>query len=299
MLRQNVPLRPCALWRNARWVLDPIVIVVATAIGALIGTSAGVFLLRRKIRPPVSDAEFAELKHKLQTSESALDVESAKLAELGKQISQQESKVEQSAAEIIKKQRQLDTELAETQKERGFRIAAEQSAQELSAKAALLTEQCVNLEGRVKEEEKLRVETTTQLTLVEAELQAGMRKIEEMTEQGARFALESDEHKRSIEQETRHRTRLEAQLNSDQELIRQLTAQIAELQSERLQLESRLQEERVSAAKGMELLLEAQEKLSSVFKALRTDAQNVHQTQGPTGMTQVNSEGEPVGATAP
>ncbi|HXA51203.1 MAG TPA: hypothetical protein VNV86_12890, partial [Candidatus Acidoferrum sp.] len=69
---------------------------------------------------------------------------------------------------------------------------------------------------------------------------------------------------------------LEAQLNADQERIKQMTSQIADLQAERLQLEIKVREERGSAAKGMELLLMAQEKLSSVFKALNAESQNGH-----------------------
>jgi chromosome segregation ATPase len=114
---------------------------------------------------------------------------------------------------------------------------------------------------------------------VEAELEAEKRKIQEMTEQRTRLASESAELKRFGEQETRLRTALEAQLRADQERIRQLTSQIAELQNEQLQLETKLQEERDSAARGMELLFTVQEKLSSVFKALGADGQNGHHSQ--------------------
>ena len=70
----------------------------------------------------------------------------------------------------------------------------------------------------------------------------------------------------SKEQDARYRSSLEAQLRADQEQIGQLNAKIAELQSERAQFETRLQEERQSAAKGIELLVMAQEKLAGVFK---------------------------------
>jgi chromosome segregation ATPase len=243
------------------------------------------------MRPPVSDAELAELKSKLQAGESALDTASGKLEGLRKQVDQQERDLTQSSAELKKKQEQLDAELAETKNEKARRFAAEQSAQELSVKEALLTEQCAKLEAKVKEEEKLAAERTTRLTSVEADLEKGTRRIQELTEQAARLSSESEEHKRSAQQETRLRTALETQLTLDQERIRQLTTQIAELQNERLQLEIKLQEERGLAAKGMELLLAAQEKLSSVFKALNPEVQNGH--HAPAEKAQASPEVKP------
>jgi chromosome segregation ATPase len=261
--------------------LDPIVIVLATAAGTLIGTSVGILLLRRKLRPPITDAELAELKGKLQTGESSLAAASANLEDLRKQIALQERTLLQNGEDLKKRQEQLDIESAETQKEKARRFAAEHSVQEGSAKAVLLTEQCMKLEARVKEENNRVAEKTTRLVSFEAELEAEKRKIQEMTEQVTRLASESAELKRFGEQETRLRTALEAQLRADQERIRQLTSQIAELQNEQLQLETKLQEERDSAARGMELLFTVQEKLSSAFKALGADGQNGHHSQAP------------------
>lgn len=273
--------------------MDPIVIVLATAVGALIGTSVGILVLRRKMRPPVSDAEFAELKGKLKAGESALVAASTNFEGLRKQADQQEKDLTQNRAELKKKQEQLDAELAHTQNEKALRFAAEQSAQELSAKVALMAERCAKLETGIKELEILASEKTTRLTSVEAELAAGTRKIQELTEQAACLVSEFEEHKRSMEQEGRLRSALEAQLNSDQERIHQLTNQIGELQSERLQLELKLQEERGSAAKGMELLLAAQEKLSTILKVVSLDMQNGHHTQAEAGEGQASPEPKP------
>jgi chromosome segregation ATPase len=261
--------------------LDPIVIVLATAAGALFGTSVGILMLRRKLRPPVTEAEFAEMKGKLQTGESSLAAASANLEDLRKQLALQEKALLQNAEDLKKRQAQVETESAEVLKEQARRTAAEQSVQELSAKAVLLTEQCAKLEALFTKENTLAAETATRLASVEAELEAGKRTIEELTEQSVRLTSESVELKRASEQEVRFRTALEAQLNTDQERIRQLTGEIAELQSERLQLEKKLNEERGSAAKGMELLLMAQEKLSSVFKPVVPENQNGHHGQVP------------------
>ena len=71
----------------------------------------------------------------------------------------------------------------------------------------------------------------------------------------------------------------------------QVKEQIAELQNERLQLEMNLNEERGSAAKGMELLLMAQEKLSSVFKPIVAASQNGHHGQVPVEVAAISHDG--------
>ena len=272
-------------------VLDPIVIVLATAAGALVGTSVGILLLRRKLRPPITEAQFAEMKGKLQTGECFLAAASANLEDLRKQLALQEKALLQNAEDLKKRQAQLDIESAEVLKEKARRAAAEQSVQEVNAKAVLLTEQCTKLEALFTKENSLAAETATRLVSVEAELEAGKRRIEELTEQAVRLTSESVELKRASEQETRFRTALEAQLNSDQERISQLTSEIAELQNERLQLEVKLNEERGSAAKGMELLLMAQEKLSSVFKPIVADSRNGHHGQVPVEAAAISPDG--------
>jgi chromosome segregation ATPase len=262
-------------------VLDPIVVVLATAAGALIGTTVGILLLRRKLRPPITDAEHAELKGKLQAGESSLAAASANLEDLRKQIAVQERALLQSGEDLKKKQDQLEAESVETQKERARRAAAEQSVQELSAQSVVLAEQCNKLEARAKEETELVAARANELVSAVAEMEAGKLKIQALTEQASRLTAEAAELKRFGEQEARFRAALEAQLNADQERIKQMTSQIADLQAERLQLEIKVREERGSAAKGMELLLMAQEKLSSVFKALNAEGQNGHHSPAP------------------
>jgi chromosome segregation ATPase len=237
--------------------------------------------MRRKLRPPITDAEHAELKGKLQAGESSLAAAVANLEDLRKQIAVQERALSQSAEDLKRKQEQVERESNETQNEKARRTAAEQTVQELGVKAMEMTAQCTKLEARVKEESELHAAKAAQFASLTGEVEAGKLKIQELTEQSARLASEAGEFKRFADQETRFRTALEAQLNADQERIKQMTTQIADLQAERLQLEIKLREERGSAAKGMELLLMAQEKLSSVFKALNVEAQNGHHPPAP------------------
>jgi chromosome segregation ATPase len=265
--------------------LDPIVTVLATAIGAIVGTSVGILLLRRQLRPPVTDAEFAELKSKLQSGESALTAASANLDDLRHQIAIQERALLQKSRELSERQEQLHVASAEAQKEKERRTTVEKTVQELSAKMAFVSDQSASLEARIREENELAATRAAHLATVESERDTGRQRIQEITEQLALLAFELEECKRSSEQETRFRTALEAQMKADQERIGQLTTQVAELQGERLQLEIRLKEETAVAKKGIEVLLAAQEKLSSVLKALGSDLVNGQHNPAPVGTT--------------
>ena len=303
--------------------MDPLITLLTTAIGAVAGTSVGLMILYRRLRPPISDSELADLKAKLRSNESSLAAATANLEDLRKQLAFQEKTILQNGADLQKRQEQLDLKSAEVQKEKILRSAAEESAEELTSELSILRKQCSRFEGQVTEASNLASERGARLASLEPELEVARNKLKELAEQAARVATEtaelkraseheagmraaleaeleaartriaemSDQTTRSIteageckriaEHEVRLRTALEAQLKVDQERMLQLSAENAELRNERLQLEARLQEERGSAAKGMELLMVAQEKLASVFKALGTEVPNGNPTKEP------------------
>jgi chromosome segregation ATPase len=275
--------------------LDPTIIVITTAAGALFGTAVGILLFRRKMRPPITDGELAQLKARLQAGESSFATASANLEDLRKQISLQEKTLLQNGEDLKKRQQQLETESAETQKEKARAAVLEQNAQELNARLALLTEQCSKLDAQVKEAQSLVADKAAQLASAGAELEAGRQKVQELTGQIAQLTSESVELRRVGEQEARLRALLETQLNAEHERIGQMMLQIAELQRERSQLEIKVQEEGRTAAKGMELLLMAQEKLASAFKALGADSQNGNrsQTTGDAAAVSLEAKTEP------
>src|SRR5258708_34853590 len=161
-----------------------------------------------------------------------------------------------------------------------------------------MTAQCTKRDARVKEETELSAGKAAQLVSLTAEVDAGKLKMQELSEQAARLTSEAAELKRFADQETRFRTALEAQLNADQERIKQMTSQIADLQAERLQLEIKVREERGSAATGMELLLMAPEKLSSVFKALNAEGLNGHHAASAEAVTSAPEPKAPTGEVA-
>jgi len=270
--------------------LDLIVIFGVGAVAALIGTVTGILLLRRKFKVPVSEAEFAELKCKLQASETSLTAVSANAKDLAAKLASYEAALLQSREDLGKRQQQIDAEAAEKQKEKVQRSAAEKRALEISAQLAAVIETCAELEAQVKQERDRVAEAGSRLGSVEGELDAAKKRNQEIAEQAARFAAESIEFKHQYEVEGRMRLDRDEQLNTERETVRQLSRQIVELQNERSQLEIKLREEMGSAVKGMELLVMAQQKLSSAFKVLGPDGQNGCITEGTPTATLVSSE---------
>jgi chromosome segregation ATPase len=255
--------------------MDPIVtVLLTTAAGALVGTIVGVLLMRRQIRPLISETELVELKTSLNRSEASLADATATAESLGKQIAQRDAAIQQAREELKQKQQQLDLALTSGQEETVRRSAAEGRIQELSSQTVLLTEQCAKLDTAAREQIKQLAEKATQVAALQGELDSGKRHTQELSEQLARMTAELSGMRSAAEQDSRYRSSLEVQLKADQEQIGQANARLAELQGERAQLEIRLQEERQFAAKGMELLMMAQEKFSGVFKAVAVDSQN-------------------------
>lgn len=232
-----------------------------TAIGALVGTIVGVLVMNRKIRAPISDADLAELRGKLENTESSLAAANTTLEDLRKQIAERDQTLQQNAKELKKKQEQFDLVLAEAEKEKTQRSSAEQKAGELIAQIATLREHAAALEITLEAERKVAGE--------QQEVQK--RQIQTLTEQVDGLIAESAALSRFRELESRHRSTIEAQLAAEQEHVKQLTEQIAKLESQQSQVDLRLQEEKQSAARGMEFLLMAQENFSRVFKAVSAD----------------------------
>jgi hypothetical protein len=202
----------------------------------------------------------------------------------------QEGALLQSGEELKRKQDQINIEAEQMQKEIARRSAAEQSVKELRAKTVLLTDERTKLDAQVKEAQSLAAENSAKVVSTESELEVGKLKIQELTEQTAQLTSESVELKRAAEQEARLRALLEVQMDAEREQARQMSVRIEELLRERSQLEIKLENETSSAAKGMELLLIAQEKLSSVFKSLGSDAHNGRYLQPHTDASVADSE---------
>jgi chromosome segregation ATPase len=247
-------------------VMNLIAPLLASALGALFGTCVGVLLMLRNLRPPMSEAEVTALKVRLETNQSTLDAHAGKIAELNGQVEQRESLIKRTAEQLDKTQQELDTALAEAKKEAAGRAAAEQRVQELFLQAASLTEQCSHLEIRAKDGSDLVVEKDKIIAEGKAQLDAANQKIDELATQLTRTAEAAAELKRAGEQEGARRLALEAEVLTSDQRTQQLMARVAELEAERSRFDIRLQEERQSAAKGMELLFLAQEKLARAFR---------------------------------
>lgn len=231
-------------------------ILLCTAIGALVGTIVGVLLMNRKIRLPITSADLAALRGKLESTENALAEAGATIEDLEKQLAERARTIQQRTDEQKQQRERLDQMLAEAEKEKTQRAAAEQKSGELILETAGLKQQRAELERQLEEEKKVATEQND----------AQQRQILALTEQVSGLLAESAALSRFREQESRHRSSLEAELNLAHEREERLTRQIADLENERSQFEIRLQEERQSAARGMELLVMAQENFSRVLK---------------------------------
>jgi len=255
--------------------MELFVTILCSLSGALVGTVVGILLMFRRIRQPTAEAELATLKGKLKSTEASLAGKTADLENLRKQLVERDLSIQWNEEALRENQLHLNAAVAE-------RAAIEQKIRELTIQAEAVTEQRAQLEARVKEEKDRSAEILNQhVTSYEAQLDVERRQVHELTEQVTRLTAEAAELRDCWEQEKLHRSSLETKLGAEAEHMQELTAQIQELQSERSQFDLRLQEERQSATKGMELLLMAQENLARVFKSRGVDAQNGTNGHGP------------------
>jgi chromosome segregation ATPase len=224
--------------------MELIVPLVASTGGALMGTSGGIYLLYRKLRP-ITGAELDLTRGKLRSTEFTLSAANANLENIKKQLAERDQQI----------------------------AAADERTRLVEVEVAGLRHQLTEHEGKVQDATKVVAETASrQLASYESQIDADDRQIKELTGQVGRLAAELNQFKTDLDQETHGRSSLEAQLSAEHEHSRRLASRIAELEAERSHFDITLQEERQSAAKGIELLLMAQENLKRVFRHMQHDA---------------------------
>ncbi len=216
-----------------------IVAILSAMVAALIGTAVGAFVLLRRIRPPVTEAQLEALKNSQRAAESALVAASAEVESLRRQIAELERTIQKCGDELNEKQRQLDAAAAEAANQTTQLSAAGEEVQQLSAEVVALKEQRATLQATLQEENhRVAEQADQQVALYEARLDAERQRIEDLAKEVARLTAECADVK--------------AQLSAELERSRQLAAA--------------LESDRESAAKGIELLLMAQENLSRLLK---------------------------------
>jgi len=305
--------------------MELVIIVLCSMSGALVGTAVGILLMFKRIRQPSTEAELAKVKARLQVAEAAVIARTADLENLRKQLAERDLVIQRGSETVREIQQHLDVAVVE-------RAAAEQSARELTVQVEGFNAQRAQLEAQVKEaKDQANQMVNEQVTSYEAELDGERRQVRELTDQLARLNAEAAEVKNAGEQEKMNRSALEADLATEQERNRELadqvarlaaeiknageqekvnrsaletdlaterernrelTAQVQELQNERSQFGRRLEEERQSAAKGMELLLMAQQNLARLFKSDGAEAPG-----GPNGHTTPLEAAQAIAAT--
>jgi chromosome segregation ATPase len=216
---------------------------LASISGALIGTSVGIYLLYRKLRP-ITGAELDLTRGKLRSTEFSLSATTANLENLRKQLAEREPQI----------------------------AAAEEKARAAEMEAAEFRQQLAQQDSKVQDATKAVAETASrQLASYESQIDADDRQIKELTGQVGRLTAELNQVKMDLDQEAQGRSVVATQLSAEHEHSRRLACRIAELESERSHFDITLKEERQSAAKGIELLLMAQENLKRVFQHMQPE----------------------------
>jgi chromosome segregation ATPase len=242
-------------------------VFMCTTIGALVGTTIGVMMMNRRIRLPIAAAELTVLKDKLQTTETSLAEATASLEDLRKQVAERDQKIELGGQELKKTQAQLESAAADNEKNRAQCSTAELKAQESGVQLTAVKEQRAEMESKLDEERREGVEKAGRVASLEAQLETYKKQNQEMSEQIDGLKAELTAQSRFRDQESRHRAAVEAQLMAEQARVETMTHQVRELESERARLTNKVEE----AAKGVELLLMAQENFSRVFKQAAPD----------------------------
>ena len=230
--------------------MELIVILLAAMSGALIGSSTGIFLMYRKLRP-LNAADLAALRSKVRTTEFDLNAAIANGAKLKKEVAEQASKV---SDEVVEKQRQLEAALAAKDLEAAHRNAAEQRIAELIAEAdagkarhAEIEAKAKELEAKAKELEGKTAEGPSpasedqqrQLAAFQAQVETGGRQIQELTEQATRLAAEAAELKQHSEEA--EKASWHSLSRSYRRIERCLTSRLCGLDAARRNLGSRTQ----------------------------------------------------------
>jgi chromosome segregation ATPase len=232
--------------------MELIVLLLSSISGALIGTSVGIYLLYRKLRP-ITGAELDLTRGKLRSTEFSLASTTANLEQLRKHLDERDQQV----------------------------TAAGEKAQGLEAEAANLRQQLAEHDNKVAEAAKAVSDTASkQIAGFEAQIDADDRQIKELNGQVSRLTVELEEVRAHLKEETDGRTGLEAQLTTEHDHSRRLASRIAELEAERSHFDLTMQEERQSAAKGIELLLMAQENLTRVFRHIAPPIEATAESNG-------------------
>ena len=247
-------------------------VFLCTAIGALVGTIVGVLLMNRKVRLPITGADLAALRAKVETAEAALAEANTAADDLRKHLAERDQTIRKQAEDLKAKQDLIGKVAADSEKEKLQRSIDSQLSHELSTQNATLTKERTDLEFRLDQEKRLGAERATQLSSLETELEGKTKQVVDLSGRLDGLTAELAALRSFRDQENRRRVALEGQLSAEQERVQQLTAQVDELESERSRFDRKLQEERESAARGMELLLKAQENFSRVLNQANGEA---------------------------
>jgi len=269
--------------------MEVMLVVLSTAIGTVVGVTAGLLMINRRSRITPTGAHLAALQKEFSApadpaATGAAAMPGVNLEDLRKLVVDRDDALRQSHEDLQKAQVLVEQAKLEAQQEAAQRAAAEQRVQELTAQLAALLQQSGDIETRLKDHESLEARITaltTELATAQTtanEQYAAFRAAQEQVDLRTReqealnariaaLAADLETVQSSSEKDGSYRASLEAQLTADREYIHQLTTQIGDLQRDLGNYETRLTEQRQLAAKGLEFLNQAQDNFAGVFRA--------------------------------
>ena len=193
--------------------MEFLVTILASIGGALIGTTAGIYLLYRKLRP-ITGAELDLTRGKLRSTEFSLSAATANLENLRKQLADREQQLAGAGDKI----RAAETEAADLRQQLGEQDSRVQDATKSVSESA-----------------------SRQLAAYESQIDAGDRQVKELSGQVDRLSAELNQLKADFDQESQGRALLETQLSTEHEHSRRLASRVAELEAERSHFDITLQ----------------------------------------------------------
>ena len=235
--------------------MEPLLIILSTAIGTVVGVICAVFLMQRRGRLPDSvDAR----KISPENLASVVAAPTVTIEDLRGLLAERDQTLQQSRDDLQNRQQQLDAALAETQAAlaevqnvTALRNAAEQRGAELATQTCTFADQLKELDIKVQELSLAAEEAKGQLAPLETQLDLEKRQNQELAEQNARLAAQLNETGRSTGEQV---ISLAAEVDLHKRQSQELAEQIARLAAELT--ESRLSSGEQAAAIANELGLE-------------------------------------------
>lgn len=249
--------------------MEPLLIILSTAIGTIVGVVCAVFMMQRRQRLPVAAAAPP------QPLASVVARPSVTIEDLRKVLAERDQTLQQSRDDLEKKQQQLEAATAEVENAAALRTAAEQRSNELAAQASAYTEQIKELAAKAQGDSVGVEEVKVQTAALEAQLGIEKQQNLELTEQIARLNAELVEFGRTGGEQV---VALETQLGLEKRQCQEFAEQIARLSTEMTDSGRAGAEQVIALETQLGLEKRQSEELAEQIRCLTIDLSQARQT---------------------